>query len=135
MFMVPSGFRSLLTTGPGPDKGSSKKSQLRPHMPEKSGIDAAVAAASPADSTVCPKVGVAVAASVTNKRKFHSLRIPVSPRGLQKLGKRYSASCASDGCTASHSAVCFTSRIRETQGDCLGCHAGREFWPIKLILR
>src|SRR5579864_6488055 len=87
MFMVPSGFRSLLTTGPGPDKGGSKKSQLRPHMPEKSGTDAAVAAASPADSTVSPKAGVAVAASVTSKRKFHSLRIPVSPRGLQKLAE------------------------------------------------
>src|SRR5271169_2456612 len=36
--MVPSGLRSLLTIGPGPDNGGSKLNQ-RPHMPDKSGID------------------------------------------------------------------------------------------------
>jgi hypothetical protein len=36
--MVPSGLRSLLTIGPGPDNGASKLNQ-RPHMPDKSGID------------------------------------------------------------------------------------------------
>jgi hypothetical protein len=34
------GRRSLLTTGPGPDGGCSKVNQ-RPHIPDKSGIDAA----------------------------------------------------------------------------------------------
>jgi hypothetical protein len=34
----------LLTIGPGPDTGGSKKSQLRPHMPEKSGIEVVSAA-------------------------------------------------------------------------------------------
>ena len=37
--MVPSGLRSLLTIGPGPDDGGSKLNQ-RPHTPDKSGIDA-----------------------------------------------------------------------------------------------
>src|SRR6266852_5481695 len=36
--MVPSGLRSLLTIGPGPDDGGSKVNQ-RPHMPDKSGMD------------------------------------------------------------------------------------------------
>src|SRR5580704_6097845 len=39
--MVPSGLRSLLTIGPGPDGGASKLNQ-RPHMPDRSGIDAAL---------------------------------------------------------------------------------------------
>src|ERR1700684_4512367 len=34
--MLPSDLRSLLTTGPGPDKGGSRLNQ-RPHMPDKSG--------------------------------------------------------------------------------------------------
>jgi hypothetical protein len=38
----------LLAIGPGPDGGGSKKNQLRPHIPDKSGIDATGAA-------VCPK--------------------------------------------------------------------------------
>src|SRR5579862_8114198 len=35
--MVPSGRRSLLTTGPGPDDGDSRLNQ-RPHMPDNSGV-------------------------------------------------------------------------------------------------
>src|SRR5580704_1354752 len=35
--MVPSGLRSLLTIGPGPDDGASRLNQ-RPHMPDRSGI-------------------------------------------------------------------------------------------------
>jgi hypothetical protein len=36
--MLPSGLRSLLTIGPGPDDGGSRLNQ-RPHMPDKSGIE------------------------------------------------------------------------------------------------
>src|ERR1700676_4528376 len=41
--MLPSGLRSLLTTGPGPDDGGSKLNQ-RPHMPDNSGIEVVSAA-------------------------------------------------------------------------------------------
>jgi hypothetical protein len=40
--VVPSGLRSLLTTGPDPDGGGSNVNQ-RPHMPDKSGMDVALA--------------------------------------------------------------------------------------------
>jgi hypothetical protein len=48
---VPFGLRSLLTIGPGPDSGGSKKNQLRPRNPDKSGID-------PEGPAVCPKAEV-----------------------------------------------------------------------------
>ena len=38
--MVPSAFLSVLTMGPGPDSGGSKKRIFRPHVPERSGIGA-----------------------------------------------------------------------------------------------
>src|SRR5260370_40320652 len=52
--MLPSDLRSLLTTGPGPDDGGSKLNQ-RPHMPDKSGIEA-VSAANPGQTNVAAKV-------------------------------------------------------------------------------
>jgi hypothetical protein len=70
--MVPSGRPSLLTTGPGPD-GSCSKVNQSPHIPNKSGIDAAFSLApvrAAAVGAACPKVGVSVAAaSVTTKRQ------------------------------------------------------------------
>jgi len=70
--MVPSGLRSLLTIGPDPDGGGSNVNQ-RPHMPDKSGMDAALAWPLSGRATVgatCPMAGVAAAAAtVTTKRK------------------------------------------------------------------
>src|SRR5258705_2347147 len=50
--MVPKGVLSLLTIGPSPDDGASRKSQLRPQMPEKSGIDAGLPAAIAGNTTL-----------------------------------------------------------------------------------
>src|SRR5262245_36701791 len=70
--MLPSGLRSLLTIGPGPDDGGSKLNQ-RPHMPDKSGMDVAFSLpllGASVGTTACPKTGVAAAAaSVATKRK------------------------------------------------------------------
>src|SRR5262252_2852341 len=71
--MLPSGLRSLLTTGPGPDNGGSILNQ-RPHMPDKSGMDVAfflpLSASASVGTTACSKTGVAaVAANVAAKRK------------------------------------------------------------------
>jgi hypothetical protein len=52
--MVPSGLRSLLITGPGPDDGGSKLNQ-RPHMPDKSGIEV-VSAADAGQANVAAKI-------------------------------------------------------------------------------
>src|SRR5258707_283474 len=77
--------RDGLVTGPGPD-GVSSKPPVRnglPHMPEKSGMDAAPCAplvADPAAGTnVCPQAGVAAtAANIANKRKARCLCTPTS---------------------------------------------------------
>ena len=72
--MVPSGLRRLLTTGPGPDDGGSKVNQ-RPHMPDKSGMDAALSVplltGATAGATTWLKTGVVAAdVSVTTKKKY-----------------------------------------------------------------
>src|SRR5579871_4864082 len=105
--MVPSGLRSLLTTGPGPDDGGSKVNQ-RPHMPDKSGMDAAASVplliGATVGATACPKRGVATTdVTVTTKRKyrrfkfmlsslFHRFRAPTKilsvRRSLRHSGKR-----------------------------------------------
>src|SRR5215831_15232143 len=77
--------RDRLVTGPGPD-GVGSKPPVRnglPHMPEKSGMDAAPCAplvADPAAGTnVCPQAGVAAAAAnIANKRKARCLCTPTS---------------------------------------------------------
>src|SRR6202049_3626051 len=73
MLPSPVGRRDLFNTGPGPDSGGSKPMDWRPHLPEKSGMDAALCAPLLAGLTAgaaCPKAGVAAAvANVTNKRK------------------------------------------------------------------
>jgi hypothetical protein len=63
----------LLTIGPGPDKGGSKVKKLRPHMPDKSGIDATPAAlTAPNMGASCLKAGFAAAAPiVTNMTIAH----------------------------------------------------------------
>jgi hypothetical protein len=72
---TPSGRRDLLRTGPGPDRGGSKPVRKGcAHLPEKSGMDAALGGAVvAAGATDCPKAEVAVApaaaANVTDKRK------------------------------------------------------------------
>jgi len=72
--MVPSGLRSLLTTGPGPDPGGSRLNQ-RPQMPDKSGMDAALCApllpGATQGASAWAKTGVAGGdASVAIKRKY-----------------------------------------------------------------
>src|SRR5215470_15440578 len=57
--MLPSGLRSLLTTGPGPDDGGSKLNQ-RPHMPDKLGIEV-VSAANAGQTNVAAKVNLKTA--------------------------------------------------------------------------
>ncbi len=69
---MPLAVRTLFTTGPGPDSGGSKPGQNGwVHMPEKSGMDAALGAALRAGgAAACPKAGVkANAANVTDRRK------------------------------------------------------------------
>src|SRR6516164_11703926 len=68
--IVPSGLRSLLTIGPGPDDGDSRLNQ-RPHTPDRSGIDTALfvplfaGSAAGAKVCVCAGVKAAVAAKMT----------------------------------------------------------------------
>jgi hypothetical protein len=57
--MLPSGLRSLLTTGPGPDDGGSILNQ-RPHMPDKSGVEV-VSAANAGQTNVVAKVNLKTA--------------------------------------------------------------------------
>src|SRR5712671_8054931 len=81
--MLPSGLRSLLTIGPGPDDGGSKLNQ-RPHMPDKSGMDAALFVSLLGGSVrgvnVCAGAGVAAAAvaNMINTRKPRCLCMPTS---------------------------------------------------------
>src|ERR1700674_1913168 len=55
--MVPSGLRSLLTIGPGPDDGASRLNQ-RPHMPDKSGV---VSAANAGQTNIAANVNAETA--------------------------------------------------------------------------
>src|SRR5215470_14153832 len=58
--------RDLFSTGPGPDSGGSKPGRDRwPHMPEKSGTDAALCV----PLVLCAKAGVATTNNVANKQK------------------------------------------------------------------
>src|SRR5258706_16064541 len=59
--MVPSACISLLTIGPGPDGGGSKKIKLRPHMPEKLG-------------------GVAISVAMTAQTDIEAVTRPVAAR-------------------------------------------------------
>src|SRR6266567_6048748 len=59
--MVPSACISLLTIGPGPDGGGSKKIKLRPHMPEKLG-------------------GVAISVAMTAQTNIEAETRPVAAR-------------------------------------------------------
>src|SRR5215468_7764906 len=75
--------RDLFTTGPGPDSGGSKPGRDRwPHMPEKSGMDAALGIPVPAGLTagagVCPKAGVAAAATSANTEEKFRHREPIA---------------------------------------------------------
>src|SRR5579883_2278805 len=85
--MVPSGLRSLLTTGPGPDDGGSRLNQ-RPQIPDKSGMDTPVFASRSGRSVggvnVCACAGVKAAAAVDmiSKREPRRLCIPASAHGL-----------------------------------------------------
>src|ERR1700722_6602484 len=75
--------RDRLVTGPGPDGGGSKPPVRNglPHMPEKSGMEAAPCAplvADPAAGTnPCPDAGVA-AVNIANNRKARCLCTPTS---------------------------------------------------------
>src|SRR5258706_9010917 len=42
--MVPSAFLTRLTIGPGPEAGSSRLNTVRPHSPERAGMEAPVSA-------------------------------------------------------------------------------------------
>src|SRR5260370_13344843 len=42
--IVPSAFLTLLTIGPGPEAGSSRLNTVRPHSPERAGIEAPLSA-------------------------------------------------------------------------------------------
>src|SRR3984893_16656732 len=88
--MLPSGLRSLLTIGPGPDDGGSKLNQ-RPHMPDRSGMDVAFSAPLLAGGSggipACPKTGVAAAAaSVATKRKSRCCKFMLSSLFLSSSG-------------------------------------------------
>src|SRR5260370_29145192 len=80
--MLPSGLRSLLTTGPGPDHGGSRLNQ-RPQMPDKSGIDAALSvpllAGATGGAATWAKTGIAAAdVSVTTKGKYRGCKFMLS---------------------------------------------------------
>jgi hypothetical protein len=77
------GERNLFVTGPGPASGGSKPGKdTRAHMPEKSGVDAALCVPAPVGQTeragVCPKAGVAAAAA--NKKRNPAA---ASPRSIK----------------------------------------------------
>src|SRR6266852_1776707 len=81
--MLPSGLRSLLTIGPGPEGGGSRLNQ-RPHMPDKSGMDTPLLVSRLGGAVrgvnVCAGAGV-VAAAVANMidtRKPRCLCMPTS---------------------------------------------------------
>src|SRR6202521_2542778 len=80
---VPFGLRSLLAIGPGPDSGGSKKNQLRPHIPDKSGID-------PEGAAVCPKAAAHPKSAMPVKSisllyRFTISSRPVCPREFADL--------------------------------------------------
>src|SRR5229473_4788061 len=61
---------ALPISGPGPDSGGSKPGRYGwPHMPEKSGMNAAVCslAGSAVGTPICPRAGVATAAANITK--------------------------------------------------------------------
>jgi hypothetical protein len=94
--------RDLFTTGPGPDSGGSKPGRYGwPHMPEKSGMDAAVCTlAGPAASTpICPQAGVTTAAAITtNERKSRCLCMPHLPGAVvrKQRGDAHASGAAPD---------------------------------------
>jgi hypothetical protein len=76
-------LRDLFVTGAGPDSGGSNQgSDPWRHMPEKSGIDAALSLllwAGAAVGAACPKAGVAAAAAnATTKRKSRRCKVMLS---------------------------------------------------------
>src|SRR5229473_8162528 len=95
--------RERLTSEVGPD-GSGSKPGMEPwtHMPEKSGMDAALSlpllAGATVGATACPKAGVAAAAaSVTIKRKPRRRKVMLSSHfyGFPPRLSRKATPCAS----------------------------------------
>ncbi len=70
---LPSALRILLMTGPGPDAGGSNNRKGRPHVPDKSGVDAVVCGAGfEVDAASCARADVADAAAahaINNKSR------------------------------------------------------------------
>jgi hypothetical protein len=101
--MLPSGLRSLLTIGPGPDDGGSKLNQ-RPHIPDKSGIEV-VSAAKAGQANVAAKVNVRAARwkwSFLRKRIAFLLAYPSPDLIMPKEWSRQSVGPATQRAELAH---------------------------------
>jgi catechol 2,3-dioxygenase-like lactoylglutathione lyase family enzyme/predicted enzyme related to lactoylglutathione lyase len=127
--------RDLLVTGPGPDAGGmSQGREPWRHTPEKSGTDA-VAGAVPgaavwvgatAGGAVCPKAGVATAATkVTSKRKSRCIAMATSLSGPPIASWVPNALYNKIGDGARYAEGCAVSICAPTERGLRGVHPGK----------